>query len=148
MIIFLVLLFWNFLLFLFKRSKIFLNFVFSLPPPFCLNPRSTHKKTWWVFDEQAEGRRYFSCMFFPFCLVFQTLFGGVVVICNIISLDYFVLYVFAFVLAQVTDTHIDMLKHTCSNSYTADVVICAAYVFNLFSNQMILTSFHYNRLLF
>lgn len=57
------------------KSFWILSFLFP-PPPFCLNPRSTHKKTWWVFDEQAEGRRYFSCMFFPFCLVFQTLFGG------------------------------------------------------------------------
>ncbi len=92
--------------FLFCCFGIFCSFCFSavksfwilsfLFPPFCLNPRSAHKKTRWVFDEQTEGRRYFSCMFFPFCLVFQTLFWGALVMCAIISLDYFVLYIFAF----------------------------------------------------
>lgn len=45
-------------------------FSFLFFPPFFLNPRSTHKKTWWINTEPATRWRYFCCMFFLFSCLF------------------------------------------------------------------------------
>ncbi len=50
-------------------------FSFLFFPPFCLNPRSTHKKTRWINTEPATRWRYFCCMFFFFLVFFKSLFG-------------------------------------------------------------------------
>lgn len=57
-------------------SNLFWIFSFLFFPPFFLNPRSAHKKTWWIFNEQASRRRYFCCMFFLFSC-FEVFLGDV-----------------------------------------------------------------------
>lgn len=70
-------LFLTFLFFFpFFASNLFWIFSFLFFPPFFLNPRSAHKKTRWIFNEQASRRRYFCCMFFPFSC-FQVFLGDV-----------------------------------------------------------------------
>lgn len=57
-------------------SNLFWIFSFLFFPPFFLNPRSAHKKTRWIFNEQASRRRYFCCMFFLFSC-FEVFLGDV-----------------------------------------------------------------------
>ncbi len=98
-----------------------------------------------------QGRKVFFLHVFPFLSFFQTLFGGGG--CNVCHYFSWLFCLVCFLHFASSSTshrykHVHMLKHTCTNSCTADVVICAAYIWNLFSKQMILSSFHYNRLLF